>query len=305
MVDKILNDSKIYTDVQGLSQLRSEYKNNPELAKTEIAQQFESMLMQMVMRSMREANKTFDSGLFSSDQMDFYQDMFDKQLALSMSNGGNGFASEIKKNMEQQFHLASLPEAESAPAITTLPVNLKSEAKLPLQIKKLAARKEIEHKETIDFSSPEHFAQSILPYAKQAAAMLGVDPKILIAQAALETNWGKKIVGGTAASHNLFNIKASTDWDKKTVTATTLEEKNGLLFKEQAHFKSYDSFAESFADYVETLKAHARYQSALTQAKSPEQFAQALQTSGFATDKDYAAKIMSIFDSSYIKELIR
>jgi flagellar protein FlgJ len=306
MVDKILNDTRVYTDVQGLSQLQTEYKSNPGAAKTEIAHQFESMLMQMVMRSMREANKAFDSGMFNSDQMDFYQDMYDKQLALSMSTGVRGFANEIEKNMDQQFHLQNTGEKPPAPASQEVGIDIKASPVHPsfpsYHLEKLSAAHEAIETEQKSFTSPTDFVKTIWPYAKEAANLLGVDPKLLIAQAALETNWGRKIIGDHATSHNLFNIKASTDWNKKIVTASTLEEKNGVLIKEHARFKQYDSYQESFADFVDTLKSHTRYAS-VQSAENPQKFTQALQAAGFATDKNYASKIMSIFDSPLFKHL--
>jgi peptidoglycan hydrolase FlgJ len=305
MVDKILNDTRVYTDVQGLSQLQSEYRKNPEAAKTEIAQQFASMLMQMVMRSMREANKTFDSGLLNSDQMDFYQDMYDKQLALTLSSSGIGIANEIKKNMDQQFHLGNAGEKSSAPATQEIGLDIKASPVHP-QFSSPHQEKLLATPSTSDknnFDSPADFVKTIWPYAKQAANLLGVDPKLLIAQAALETNWGKKIIGNETSSHNLFNIKASSDWNKKTVMASTLEEKNGVLVKEHARFKKYDSYQESFTDFVDTLKSHARYTS-VQSAQNPQKFTQALQAAGFATDKNYAAKIMSVFDSPLFKHLM-
>ncbi len=90
MADKVINDARIYTDVQSLENLRYHSKTNNPAATKEVAQQFEAMLMQMVMRSMREANNAFSSGLLEdSNAMDFYQDMFDKQLTLSSSTPGS------------------------------------------------------------------------------------------------------------------------------------------------------------------------------------------------------------------------
>ncbi len=159
---------------------------------------------------------------------------------------------------------------------------------------------------TSAFSTPEQFVKTLWSSAKHAAKILGVDPRILMAQAALETNWGKKILphGIDGSTFNLFNIKADNSWDKKTTTVATLEQKNGTLTKEKASFRAYDSFVDSFKDYVSFLKSNGRYNEALSKVTDPGQFIHALQKAGFATDQNYADKILKIFSSKTFKNIV-
>ncbi|RXR02675.1 flagellar assembly peptidoglycan hydrolase FlgJ [Pseudoxanthomonas composti] len=142
--------------------------------------------------------------------------------------------------------------------------------------------------------SPEHFVAKIWDHAQAAARELGVDAKALVAQAALETGWGRRMIGSSAGNaNNLFGIKA-TGWSGKSATVATTEYYNGVKTTEQAAFRAYDSPAESFADYVRMIKNNPRYQQALQSGGDVRKFASALQRAGYATDPNYASKISAI-----------
>ena len=146
------------------------------------------------------------------------------------------------------------------------------------------------------FASADDFMATMLPMAQEAAARIGVDPKILVAQAALETGWGKSVMraeDGTS-SHNLFGIKASSNWKGEQARAITSEFRNGQMVKETAQFRSYDSYADSFHDLVSLLQNNDRYQGVVDAADNPEQFVKELQKAGYATDPNYASKIAAI-----------
>ncbi|KAF1032487.1 MAG: Peptidoglycan hydrolase FlgJ [Pseudomonas sp.] len=146
------------------------------------------------------------------------------------------------------------------------------------------------------FSSQDEFVATMMPMAKQAAARIGVDPRYLVAQAALETGWGKSVMraqDGTS-SHNLFGIKAGQSWQGGQARAITSEFRNGEMVKETAQFRSYDSYQDSFHDLVTLLQSNDRYQDVLKSADNPEQFVRELQKAGYATDPDYASKISQI-----------
>jgi flagellar protein FlgJ len=148
------------------------------------------------------------------------------------------------------------------------------------------------------FESPEEFVSSLLPLATDIATELGVDPKVLLAQAALETGWGKHIIkDGSESTNNLFNIKADKRWDGDRAQVNTLEYRDGLAQQEKAQFRSYDSYEQSFRDYADFLKNSPRYQQALEVAADPRQYLQQLQAAGYATDPAYADKITTIFES--------
>jgi peptidoglycan hydrolase FlgJ len=149
----------------------------------------------------------------------------------------------------------------------------------------------------VRFASSEAFVEAVMPYAKQVGVELGVDPCLLVAQAALETGWGRSIIRNTdgSSSHNLFNIKAHRAWDGPVATVSTREYQGGAARMERAQFRSYDSFGASFRDYVDFLHANPRYRTALTQTQNPEAFARSLQAAGYATDPSYADKVMRIY----------
>ncbi|MGX9720112.1 flagellar assembly peptidoglycan hydrolase FlgJ [Stenotrophomonas acidaminiphila] len=143
--------------------------------------------------------------------------------------------------------------------------------------------------------TPEGFVASIWPHAEKAARELGVDPRALVAQAALETGWGRRHIkrDNGASSHNLFGIKAS-GWKGESATAATHEYIDGQRQSQTARFRAYGSAAESFGDYVRMLKNSPRYQAALKAGNDVRGFAQGLQRAGYATDPGYAAKIAAI-----------
>jgi flagellar protein FlgJ len=146
------------------------------------------------------------------------------------------------------------------------------------------------------FSDSDTFVATMLPMAEQAAKRIGIDPRYLVAQAALETGWGKSVMRNTdgSSSHNLFGIKASGNWQGEQARAITSEFRDGQFVKETAAFRSYDSYQDSFHDLVNLLQGNSRYQGALDAADNPEQFARELQKAGYATDPGYAKKIISI-----------
>lgn len=302
-IDKIDHDSKLYTDIQGLEQLHGQYKTNPAAVKKQVAQQFESLLVQMVMRSMREANKSFSSDLISSNDMDFYQEMFDKQLSLSLSSRGLGVAKMIEDNMDAQLTRAKAiaPSDMVQPDLKHLmkPATLTTVSNPSADTTDITSAPLTQHTTQSAFESPKAFVQAMWSSAKKAAASLGVSPSVLIAQAALETDWGKKML-----NHNLFNIKADPQWKKASTQVASLENKNGVLVKEKASFRAYDNIDESLADYAHFVKNNQRYSQALTQAQSPQGYVQGLQNAGYATDTQYAKKIMDIHESQHFKNLL-
>lgn len=147
------------------------------------------------------------------------------------------------------------------------------------------------------------FIITIWPLAKKAASVLGLDPKILIAQAALETGWGKFIAktADGASSNNLFNIKGE---GKNSVSVATKEYSAVKVIDCIASFKKYASFEESFNDYVAFIKGNSRYQLALSKASNPEEYLSALHKAGYATDPTYVDKIMTVFYSDKLNQAL-
>lgn len=305
MNSNFIPSTRVYTNIQDLKQL--EYKSNSPETKKEVAQQFEAIFIQMVLSSMRDANKAFSSDLFGSNQMEMYQDIFDKQLALVMSNKGVGFAELVEKNIDRQQGVPSNNEVYGHVTPDTLgqvalPPHTVSQDQIydVLQDEKDRKKPDVQS-QAVDsvFGSPEEFMKKLWSSAKLAAGVIGAAPEILLAQAALETNWGRKVIpyGKNASTHNLFNIKAGTNWTAPTSTVDSYEDRDGALVKEKSNFRSYGTYLESFFDYVNVLKQNDRYKETLSKASDPAEFVSALQKAGFATDHQYAEKIMNIFMS--------
>lgn len=145
-------------------------------------------------------------------------------------------------------------------------------------------------------STPEQFVERIWPYAQRAAQALGVDPRMLVAQAALETGWGRHVpaAGDGEAGHNLFGIKAGRSWSGERASHLTQEFRDGRMQAERAEFRTYDSVEQSFSDYVALLRGSSRYAPALAAAGNNQAFASALQRAGYATDPQYAQKLTAI-----------
>jgi len=147
--------------------------------------------------------------------------------------------------------------------------------------------------------APAHvdaFVQRMLPHAQEASARTGIPPQFMMGQAALETGWGKSEIRGADGqnSHNLFGIKAGSGWRGRTVDIVTTEYVNGKPQKQVDTFRAYDSYADSFRDYANLLRANPRYQNVLAQGRDATGFAQGLQQAGYATDPNYAQKLASV-----------
>jgi flagellar protein FlgJ len=144
--------------------------------------------------------------------------------------------------------------------------------------------------------TPEAFVARIWPHAERAGRALGVDPRLLVAQSALETGWGRKIMRADtgASSHNVFGIKATGGWEGARATQATLEFRDGELRRERAQFRAYDDFGQSFDDYVALIGNSPRYREALAVAHDSRRYAEALERAGYATDPKYAEKLTAI-----------
>lgn len=92
-------DAGLYTDFNGLTRLRAQATAQSDEAAKEVAKQFESLFLQMMLKSMRDATVPGESG--ESEQTKFYQEMFDKQIALDLSNNGDGIG--LAKMLELQI----------------------------------------------------------------------------------------------------------------------------------------------------------------------------------------------------------
>ncbi|MGS0673893.1 flagellar assembly peptidoglycan hydrolase FlgJ [Shewanella sp. 125m-1] len=151
-------------------------------------------------------------------------------------------------------------------------------------------------KSQANFTSQDEFVARLYPHAEKAAQALGTTPEVLIAQSALETGWGQKMVKGHQGqqSNNLFNIKADNRWQGEKASVSTLEYEQGIAVKQRANFRVYDDIGQSFNDFVSFVSNGERYQDAMNQAANPQAFIRSLQDAGYATDPKYADKVIQV-----------
>ncbi|MCX7513130.1 flagellar assembly peptidoglycan hydrolase FlgJ [Frateuria sp. STR12] len=153
---------------------------------------------------------------------------------------------------------------------------------------------------------PAGFVRAMAPHAQAAADKLGVSVRALLAQAALETGWGKHLPHrhDGSSSFNLFGIKAGSRWDGDKVSVPTLEYEGGVAVRKRDNFRAYDSPTDAFSDYARLLADNPRYARALGQGENIAGFAHALSRGGYATDPAYAAKLTSIANSPQMREAL-
>lgn len=315
MIESRVSGTEVYTDVAGLNALKGKARVDHDGALREVARQFESLLLSQVLKSMRSANKVFAEGNFlQSNETEFYEEMFDSQLTLALTKGRSlGLADAMVRQLGHgdgvdqpaatglRMDIRDYPRA--LPVLKySLPERLKEVVELDRAPAEPAPQRSAEPLPS-RFDSPEEFVTKLMPVARRVAGELGVDPRVLVAQAALETGWGKHMIEGKqgGASHNLFGIKADQRWSGESVTVTTTEFRSGVPLKERAAFRAYPDYAASFADYVSFLQENPRYRQALESAGDPAAFTDALQEAGYATDPEYSRKIQNIIDGEWIQ----
>jgi flagellar protein FlgJ len=299
-------NSGLATDLRGIADLRREAQAEDPKALREAARQFESLFTRMMLKSMRDAS--FGDPMLGSDQQDFYQGMFDDQFAIEMSKGkGLGLADMLV----QQLTRAGLAPPTAAAAVdpTAAPMKANSMLNPYAPTSSTTPEQALAMVDRIDVTaisgastdawrngSPGAFTREIWPAAEKAGRELGVDPRHIVAQAALETGWGRAVPSDATgkSSFNLFGIKAGSSWAGATVSVKTLEFENGLPVEKRERFRAYDSPQDCFRDYVALLRDNPRYESALNTGGDAHAFANGLQRGGYATDPAYARKISSI-----------
>ena len=296
-----------WLDVQGLEPLKSQAAASPHDPATlrAVAQQFESLMINMMMKSMREAK--LGDGIFDSDQTRLYQDLFDEQLSLTLSQGkGLGIADLLVRSLTPHG-------AAAAHGLGTygkpLKKGLHGSASIIGALHEGGGATQAVgpggSSAGAIAASPEEFVARVLPDAEAAGAELGVDPLALIAQAALESNWGRQIPAADgASSNNLFGIKADAAWTGPSTLKDTIEYRQGYAERRREPFRAYASVAHGFEDYVAFLKGNERYAAALQQGTDGEAYAVALHRAGYATDPDYSTKMTAILRGSVLREAL-
>ncbi len=347
-----LSNSSHFLDLGGLDSLRSQAQKDEKGALKEVAKQFEGIFIQMLMKSMRDANAAFKSDSpMNSQTTEFFENMRDQQMSVDLSDKGMlGIADLMVQQLSPQdtpFRPASVLRGDidakikhgmfdnhsrdaktlNQPAIPSSSIAVHSTQQPAINIEQLSsshdaideaalqqilAGKSVTsvatsgnqlpqtiNKAPSEFENPEHFVAVLYPHAEKAAKALGTTPEVLLAQSALETGWGQKMIRrhDGEASNNLFNIKADKRWQGDKASVNTLEYEQGVAVKQKADFRTYDSIEQSFNDFVSFISNGERYQEAKKVAAEPAKFIHALQKAGYATDPQYAQKVLKVMES--------
>lgn len=330
MANSAVTQSSNYFDLQGLDQLRQKAQSNSKESIREVANQFESMFASMLIKSMRQANEAFETDSpFNNKDTKFYTDMQDKQLALDISRHGSlGLADALVRQLDPTSiarpqsvpqDMMVMPNSDNAKMMDlnkpALAVDLnkpdrsqgfQSTINQPLEKANSTVSNNSGNAENKPFTDPKSFIETLMPYAKKVAKNLGISPAALVAQSALETGWGKKIINGSdnQSSFNLFNIKAHKNWSGEKVSKSSLEVEGGIGVKRRSDFRAYESYEQSFADYGKFITSNQRYQEALQQGNNAERYIEEIHKAGYATDPQYADKIKQIMNNESFKTAI-
>jgi flagellar protein FlgJ len=362
-----INNTYNYNDLASLNAITKMGQTEEAEALKQVARQFESMFVTMMLKSMRDANAVFEQdNPLNTNESKFYRQMFDDQLALSMSAGkGIGLADSIYRQMKNQldldggdatgkpdraipiseyrgpnpfasmkpnldlpqFSIEEMADPINLPVkelgiqipvelinriqnrndnkeqnkVNVLPaINSQLPKELPKEPDSIVAKDKLVSQGPVSkqngFDSPEAFINTIWPIVQKVGEEMGVEPKAIISQAALETGWGKYIIHESNGknSHNLFGIKSDRRWDGAAANVSTLEYRNGVAKKEVATFRSYESYEHSLKDYANFVKSSSRYEDAVNNGSSIKGYSEGLQEGGYATDPNYAEKIQGI-----------
>lgn len=294
----------------GLRRLSKE--SSPEATK-EAARQFEALFVQQMLKSMRDA--TPKGSMFDSDETRMYQSLLDQQMSMQLSTraGGIGLARVIERQLNAGKAEVKLPDGpvplDAAirrgfdGAVSPSATGTASQAAKTAGAAASSAATAVPMLPNMPAGAgPRAFVEKVWPQAVEASRATGIPARFLVAQAALETGWGKfelKNADGTP-SHNLFNIKAGKSWSGDTVSTATTEYVNGAATRENARFRAYGSYADSFRDYANLIRNNPRYAAVVGQSDATA-FARGLQAAGYATDPQYADKLARIINGNTLR----
>lgn len=314
--------SQFSLDTNALGALKRQAREDPKAGLQGAAKQFEALFLNMVLKSMRDA--TPQDGLFDNEQTKLYQSMLDQQLAQTLSaRGATGLAAMLEKQLGRNLTRpageaegGNLPSAMKGAAADSAPdsrfrldtlrgagqhlVHAASDS--PPAAAAAGAAPQPGAATARDGAAGE-FVSRMWPHAHEASRATGIPPHFILAQAALETGWGRSEIrhADGRPSFNLFNIKAGGAWSGATVEVLTTEYLNGVPQKQTDRFRAYGSYADAFADYARLLRSSPRYAAVLGQNDAAG-FARALQQAGYATDPMYASKLERIIAGPLLRQ---
>lgn len=303
-------------DVASAQDLRAQFKKDPQQGLKAAAQQFETLFLQMVMKSMRDT--TAQDGILDSDQTRFYNALLDQQMAQNIATSGKGvgFARLIEQQLGRNMVSAEGQANLNAPAnaagnslpLTAADVRHLQYTPVPSSLPTSAAYNTINTTASNSGvvadtpASSKEFVNRVWPNAVEASRSTGIPPQFLVAQAALESGWGRSEIRKSdgSSSYNLFGIKAGKNWTGATVDATTTEYVDGQAQQKVEKFRAYGSYDEAFRDYASLLRNNPRYGGVIGSQDGAE-FAKGLQRAGYASDPAYADKLSRIINGPTLR----
>lgn len=286
-------------DLQSLNGLKRELTDSPEKGLRQVTQQLEATFVQMMLKSMRDALP--QDGLFSSDQTRMLTSMYDQQIAQDLSQKGVGFGEMMYNQLKMQGNTSPLeqpmkPFSMEDRLIDSLPNQAMAQIVRRFAPLGDALSSPMQKVKSLSLNSQNFISQLIEP-AKAASQKSGISHLLVLAQAALESGWGRReiLTAEGKSSHNLFGIKAGKNWQGPTTNIMTTEVINGKSIKMRDDFRVYGSYEEAIADYINLLTENPRYRD-VKHAQSPEVAARRLHQAGYATDPNYSDKLISLIN---------
>lgn len=285
-------------DIKSLNKLRNDAVKNDPSALKKVARQVEGLFVNMMLKSMRSALPK--EGMLSSDQTRLYTSMYDQQVAQDLSAKGLGLADMMVKQLSRNAN----QQVGNGVGSTPMPVSkddfLTSSAFPPALMGEFLKRTNQDGESATKAApelppSSEDFTNRLSMPSMIASLKTGIPHHLIMAQAALESGWGKREIttNDGKPSHNLFGVKAGSSWNGKVTEIMTTEFENGRAYKVKEKFRVYDSYLDSINDYISLLTDNARYKGVVN-ANSAEAAAYELQRAGYATDPRYGEKLVQI-----------
>ncbi|BCM25463.1 flagellar assembly peptidoglycan hydrolase FlgJ [Methyloradius palustris] len=279
---------KLAMDANSLNKLKLSAKDNSPEAIKQVAKQFESIFVNMMLKSMRDASP--QDGPFDNEQSRTYTAMLDQQLSQTIASKGIGLADVLAKQLSKTGY-GTHPETSdmdlgTSPDITELK-NL---------LNKQPVRDTPNPAPANTSLTPDSFEEKMAGAANEASQATGIPSNYILGHAALESGWGKREIKGAdgQTSYNLFGIKATANWTGKTVDAVTTEYVHGVKQIKVEKFRAYDSYADAFKDFGNLMRNNPRYSKVLNNLQDGGSYAKAVQAAGYATDPDYATKLSQV-----------
>lgn len=325
-------------DLQGVQRLRHSAARDPHSGLEEASRQFEALFLQVMLKSMRDATPKSDlfSSQQSQFYESLMDQQWAQHLAGQGFGLAEQLTAQLRHQLPPENRhgsdfddlIAGIPRGEAisltgreipvvarqepaveaareSRAVADAADNVRSSRPHPWAAPADApwATPALAHDNAVSSGeAPDHvrdFVERMAEPARRAGAASGIPHELILAQAALETGWGRH--GITTAdgrdSHNVFGIKAGGSWQGESTEVITHEYVDGRRLRMAQSFRVYESLDAAFADYAHLLASNPRYAGVLS-ASDVREAALALQQGGYATDPRYADKLMGVIELS-------